>query len=73
MLGTAPRCCAHLAGVSGGEFFYLGSSIIIKFYSTFSTAIGGRDGMDGGRTYWMMFPFWETFQIRQILMDLVDF
>ena len=73
MLGLPPRRCAHLAGVLGGEFFYLGSSIMIKIYPTLSAAIGGRDGMDGSRAYWMMFPFWETFQIWQILMDLVDF
>jgi hypothetical protein len=73
MLGLPPRCCEHLAGISGGEIFYLGSSIMIKIYPTLSAAIGGRDGMDGSRAYWMMFPFWETFQIWQILMDLVDF
>lgn len=73
MLGLPPRRCAHLAGISGGDIFYLESSIIIKFYPIISPAIGGRDGMDGSRAYWMMFPFWEIFQIWQILKDLVDF
>src|SRR6266446_2146913 len=26
MLGLPPRCCEHLAGISGGEIFYLGST-----------------------------------------------
>ena len=56
-----PPCCwAHLAGVSGGEKFYLGSSIIKINYPTLSTAIRGRDGMDGGRAHWMTLPFWEV-------------
>ena len=73
MLGPAPRCWVHLAGVSGGENIYLGSSIVLIInYPALSTAIGGRDGVDGSRAYWMTLPFWEAFQIRQILMDLVD-
>ena len=59
MLGPAPRCWVHLAGVSGGENIYLGSSILIINYPALSTAIGGRDGVDGGRAYWMMLPFLE--------------
>ena len=54
MSGLPPCCCAHLAGISGGVNFYLGSSIIIKNYCTLSTAIGGRDGMDGSRANWMV-------------------
>jgi len=37
-----------------------------------SAAIGGRDGMDGSRAFWMTLPFWEAFQMRKVLMDLVD-
>ena len=43
----------HLAGVSGGEKIYSGSSIIIKIYPALSLAIGGRDGVDGGGGHWM--------------------
>ena len=43
----------HLAGVSGGEKIYLGSSIIIIIYPTLSLIIGGQDGMDGGGAHWM--------------------
>ena len=46
-LQALPRCWAQLAGVSGEEKMYLGSSIIIKIYLTLSLAIGGWDGMDG--------------------------
>ena len=53
MLGALIHCWVHLAGVSGGEKTYLGSSIIIKIYPTLSLAIGGRDGMDGGGGHWM--------------------
>ena len=48
MLGALIHCWVHLAGVSGGEKTYSGSSIITKIYPTLSLAIGGRDGMDGG-------------------------
>jgi hypothetical protein len=47
-------------GISGGEKIYLGSSIIIIIYPALSAAIGGQDGMDGGRALWMMLPFWEV-------------
>jgi hypothetical protein len=53
MLGLPPCCWAHLAGVSGGENLYLGSSIIIIIYPALSAAIGGRDGMDCSRHLWM--------------------
>jgi len=43
----------HLAGVSGGEKIYSGSSIIIKIYPALSLAIGGRDGVDGSGGHWM--------------------
>jgi hypothetical protein len=49
-----------LAGISGGEKIHLGSSIIIIIYPALSAAIGGRDGMDGGRALWMTLPFWEV-------------
>ena len=48
-LQALPRCWVQLAGVSGEEKMYLGSSIMIKIYPTLSLAIGGRDGMDGSR------------------------
>ena len=32
---------------------YSGSGIIIKIYPALSTAIGGRDGMDGSGVHWM--------------------
>jgi hypothetical protein len=51
--GGAYCCWAQLAGVSGGEKTYAGSSIIIKFYPALSLAIGGRDGMDGSGGHWM--------------------
>ena len=47
------RCWVHLAGVSGEEKIYLGSSIIMKIYPAVSLVIGGRDGMDGRRRLWM--------------------
>ena len=53
MLGALIHCWMHLAGVSGGEKSYSGSSIIIKIYPALSLAIGGRDGMDGGGGHWM--------------------
>jgi len=52
-LRALPRCWVQLAGVSGGEKTYSGSSIIIKIYPALSPAIGGWDGMDGGRGHWM--------------------
>jgi len=54
-----------LAGVSVAEKIYLGSSTVY-IYPALSTAIGGWDGMDGSRAYWMMLPFWEAFQMRKI-------
>jgi hypothetical protein len=48
-----PRCWVHLAGVSGGENIYLGSSIIMEIYPAVSLAIRGQDGMDGRRRIWM--------------------
>jgi hypothetical protein len=29
--------------------------------------------MDGSKAFWMTLPFWEVFQMRKVLMDLVDF
>ena len=60
MLGPAPHCWAHLAGISGGVKIYLGPSILIKIIPPLSAAIGGQDGMDGSRAYWMTLPFWEV-------------
>jgi hypothetical protein len=71
--GLPPSGWAYLVGVSGGENVYLGSSILIINYPALSAAIGGWDGVDCSRAYWMTLPFWEAFQMRQILMDLVDF
>jgi hypothetical protein len=53
MLGALICCWVQLAGVSGGEKTYAGSTIIIIIYPTLSLAIGGRDGMDGGGGHWM--------------------
>ena len=47
------HCWARLAGHLGGIKIYLGSTIMIKIYSTICAAIGGRDWMDGGRGFWM--------------------
>jgi len=59
VLGLLPQHWGHLAGISGGEKIYLGSRIVIKNYPAHSAAIGGRDGMDGGKANWMTLPFWE--------------
>jgi len=53
VLGAAPGCWARLVGHLGGIKIYLGSIIMIEIYSTICAAIGGRDGMDGGRGFWM--------------------
>src|SRR5438105_216672 len=53
MLRWAPCCWVHLAGVSGREKVYLGSSTLIKIYPALSAAIRGRDGVDCGRLIWM--------------------
>ena len=42
-------------------------------YPTLSAAIWGSDWMDGSSEFRMMLPFWEVFQMRNVLMDLVDF
>jgi hypothetical protein len=55
MLGALIHYWVHLAGVSGGEKIYSGSSIITKIYRALSLTIGGRDGMDGGGGHWMTF------------------
>jgi len=60
MLGALIHCWVHLAGVSGGEKAYLGSSIIIIIYPTLSPAIGGRDGMDGSGGHWMTHSNYRT-------------
>ena len=60
MLGALIHCWVHLAGVSGGEKMYSGSSIIIKIYPALFLAIGGRDGMDGGRGHWMTHSNYRT-------------
>jgi hypothetical protein len=58
MLGALIHCWVQLAGVSGGEKTYLGSSIIIKIYPALSLAIGGQDGMDGGALLCNLFGYW---------------
>jgi hypothetical protein len=60
MLGALIHCWVHLAGVSGGEKSYSGSSIIIINYPALSLAIGGRDGMDGGGGHWMTHSNYRT-------------
>ena len=55
MLGALIHLWVQLAGVSGGENLYSGSSIIIKNYPALSLAIGGRDGVDGSGALWMTF------------------
>ena len=47
MLGVPHHCWACLAGVSGGEKIYLGSSMIMEIYPAVSLVIGGQDGMAG--------------------------
>ena len=29
--------------------------------------------MDGSIAFWMTLPFWEVFQMRNVLMDFVDY
>jgi hypothetical protein len=48
-----------LGGISDSEKISLGSRIFIIIYPALFGDIRGRDGMDGGKAYWMMFPFWE--------------
>jgi hypothetical protein len=60
MLGALIHGWVQLAGVSGGEKTYSGSGIIIKIYPAVSLAIGGRDGMDGGRGHWMTCSNYRT-------------
>jgi hypothetical protein len=60
MLGALIHYWAQLAGVSGREKTYSGSSIIIKIYPALSLAIGGRDGMDGGGGHWMTCSNYRT-------------
>ena len=60
MLGALIHFWVQLAGVSGGEKTYTGSSILIKIYPTLSLAIRGRDGMDGGGGHWMMHSNYRT-------------
>jgi hypothetical protein len=60
MLGALIHCWVQLAGVSGGEKTYTGSSILIKIYPALSLAIGGRDGMDGGGGHWMTHSNYRT-------------
>ena len=45
--------------------------MLIINYPTLSAAIWGRDW--GSSAFWMRFPFWEVFQMRNVLMDFVDF
>jgi len=54
------RLLTIAAGVSGGEKSYLDSSIILNNYPALSATIGGRDGMDGSRSFWMTLPFLEV-------------
>jgi len=56
----------QLAGVSGGENLYSGSSIIIIIYPALSLATGVRDGMDGGGALWMMCSNYRTHHQTQL-------
>ena len=60
MLGALIHYWVHLVGVWGGEKTYSGSSIIIKIYPALFLAIGGQDGMDGGRGHWMTHSNYRT-------------
>ena len=60
MLGVLIHCWVQLAGVSGGEKTYSGSSIIIIIYPALSLAIGRRDRVDGSRGHWMMHSNYRT-------------
>ena len=46
-----------MARVSSQLNTYLLSTIMIMKCSALSTAIGGQDGMDGNKSFWMLFPF----------------
>ena len=72
MLGALIHVWVHLAGVSGGEKTYLGSSIILKIYPAVSLAIGGRDGMDGRRRIWMTCSINRTRQSLGIVLVIGD-
>ena len=66
-----PRCWAHLAGVLGGVKLYSAAIIIIKIYPALSTAVGGQDGMDCNRRFWMtllddVFYLWNTSSITML-------
>ena len=60
MLGALIHGWVQLAGVSGGEKTYSGSSKIIKIYPALSLAIGGRDGMDCSGGHWMTCSNYRT-------------
>jgi len=60
MLGALIHGWVQLAGVSGREKTYSGSSIIIKIYPALSLAIGGRDGMDCSGGHWMTCSNYRT-------------
>ena len=70
---STPCSWVHLTLVFTSEIRYLRSSIQIINYPTLSTAIWGRDWMDGSIAFWMTFPFWEVFQMWNVLMDFIDF
>ena len=53
MLGVLTRCWVQLAGVSGREKMHSGSGIIITIYPALSSAIEGRDRVDGSGGHWM--------------------
>ena len=72
MMGLPACYWAHLAGIYAAEKIYLVFNILIIIYPALSAAIGGRDGMDGGRAFWMTFPFLEAIKYFQIQLDLVD-
>ena len=55
-----PHCWVHSVGVLSGVKLDSESIIIIRNYPALSTAIGGRDGMDGGGGHWMMRANYRT-------------
>ena len=72
MMGLPAHYWAYLAGISAAEKIYLVFNISIIIYPALSAAIWGRDGMDGGRAFWMTFPIWEAIKYFQMQLDLVD-
>ena len=65
---STPCSWVHLTLVFSSEIRYLRYSI-----PPFLQPFGGWDWMDGSIAFWMTFPFWEVFQMQNVLMDFIDF